>query len=63
MSVAVEAHLGPGRILDPELAREVLYVGLSRARDLLVVIGDLDIIGDAGGKELRKRLDKAEANS
>lgn len=45
---------------DPDLAREVLYVGLSRARDLLVVIGDLDVIGDAGGKELRKRLARAE---
>lgn len=44
---------------DSDLAREVLYVGLSRARDLLVVVGDLDVIGEAGGRELRKRLAKA----
>jgi len=45
---------------DPEIARDVMYVGLSRARDLLIVVGDLDQIGEAGGKELRKRLAKAE---
>ena len=48
---------------DPDLAREVLYVGLSRARDHLVVIGDLDQIGEAGGKELRKRLAKAQVKA
>jgi ATP:corrinoid adenosyltransferase len=46
---------------DPDIAREVLYVGLSRARDQLVVVGDLDVIAAAGGKELRKRLSKATA--
>jgi superfamily I DNA/RNA helicase len=48
---------------DPDLAREVLYVGLSRARDRLVVVGDLEAIADVGGKELRKRLAKAAERS
>jgi hypothetical protein len=44
---------------DPSVAREVLTVGLSRARDLLVVCGDLDEIRSAGNKELAKRLERA----
>jgi Nuclease-related domain/UvrD-like helicase C-terminal domain/PhoH-like protein len=46
-------------IRDAERAREMLYVGLSRARTQLVVCGDLDTIGQYGGRALRKRLDKA----
>ena len=37
-------------------AKERLYVGLSRARDALVVCGDLDHITQVGGEELRRRL-------
>ena len=38
------------------VAREVMYTGLSRARDELVVCGDLDQIRDVVGKEVAKRL-------
>lgn len=37
-------------------AREMLYVGLSRARDLLVVCGDLELIRRVGGKAVARRL-------
>ncbi|RBY75116.1 nuclease [Blastococcus sp. TF02-09] len=37
-------------------AREMLYVGLSRARDLLVVCGDLELIRRVGGRAVALRL-------
>lgn len=37
-------------------ARERLYVGLSRARDQLVVCGDPDFIRECGGPDVAKRL-------
>ena len=37
-------------------ARERLYVGLSRARDLLVVCGDPDVVRAVGGDDVAKRL-------
>lgn len=37
-------------------SRERLYVGLSRARDQLVVCGDPDIVREVGGGELARRL-------
>ncbi len=37
-------------------SRERLYVGLSRARDQLVVCGDPDFIRDIGGPDLARRL-------
>jgi hypothetical protein len=39
-----------------ERAREKLYVGLSRARDLLVVCGDPAVIRDVGGEGVSRRL-------
>ncbi|OFJ55553.1 ATP-binding domain-containing protein [Mycolicibacterium grossiae] len=39
-----------------ERARERLYVGLSRARDQLVVCGDPDFIREVGGPDLARRL-------
>jgi len=39
-----------------ERAREMLYVGLSRARDLLVVCGDLELIRRVGGESVARRL-------
>jgi hypothetical protein len=39
-----------------ERAREKLYVGLSRARDLLVVCGDPEVIRAAGGEGVMQRL-------
>lgn len=39
-----------------ERSRERLYVGLSRARDQLVVCGDPDLIASVGGSELARRL-------
>ena len=39
-----------------ERSRERLYVGLSRARDQLVVCGDPDFIRDVGGPDLAGRL-------
>jgi UvrD-like helicase C-terminal domain len=44
---------------DEALAREILYVGMSRARHLLVVCGDLDRIRAVAGKEVAKRLARA----
>ncbi len=38
------------------VARDVLYTGLSRARDQLVVVGDLEMIRAAAGNEVCKRL-------
>lgn len=37
-------------------ARERLYVGMSRATDLLVVVGDPEVAGAIGGREVAKRL-------
>jgi hypothetical protein len=42
--------------VDPGVARDTLLVGISRARDLLVVCADPDVIREVGGKELAKRL-------
>jgi hypothetical protein len=39
-----------------ERSRERLYVGLSRARDELVVCGDPDFIREVGGPDLARRL-------
>jgi hypothetical protein len=44
---------------DETRAKEMLYVGLSRARSQLVVVGDLDYIARLGGEGVRKRLAKA----
>lgn len=41
---------------DESRAREMLYVGLSRARDLLVVCGDAALIRDVGGEAVATRL-------
>jgi hypothetical protein len=37
-------------------AKEMLYVGMSRATDQLVVVGDPDVIREIGGPEVAKRL-------
>lgn len=42
-------------------AKEMLYVGLSRARSQLVVVGDLTEIARVGGEGVRRRLQEAEA--
>ncbi|ANC32156.1 Nuclease-related domain protein [Isoptericola dokdonensis DS-3] len=47
-------------VRDAARAREMLYTGLSRARTLLVVVGDRSWIEDVGGEGVRKRLAKAE---
>ena len=47
--------------LDDATAADVLYVGLSRARDQLVVVGNLEHLERVGGKELAKRLQRAAA--
>ena len=39
-----------------ERSRERLYVGLSRARDQLVVCGEPDFIREDGGPDLAHRL-------
>lgn len=41
-------------------AAEQLYVGLSRARSLLVVVGDSALLAEAGGKGLERALTRAE---
>lgn len=45
-----------------ERSRERLYVGLSRARDQLVVCGDPDFIREVGGPDLARRLGITEAS-
>ena len=42
--------------LDPA---HVLYTGMSRARDLLIVVGPAEVIEEAGGAKLRRRLERA----
>jgi hypothetical protein len=44
---------------DEARAREMLYVGLSRARDLLVVCGDLELIRRVGGEAVVQRLTRS----
>lgn len=39
--------------LDP---RGVLYTGMSRARDLLIVVAPEEVLEEAGGKKFRRRL-------
>ncbi len=39
-----------------ERSKERLYVGLSRARDQLVVCGDPEFVRDVGGPYVAKRL-------
>ena len=46
-------------VRDSERAKEMLYVGLSRARTQLVVCGDLELIGAVGGVGVRDRLARA----
>lgn len=45
---------------DHAQVRETLYVGLSRARSQLVVVGDLEEIAAVGGEGVRQRLLAAE---
>jgi len=44
-----------------ERSRERLYVGLSQARDQLLVCGDLDFIREVGGPDVAGRLSLAAA--
>ncbi|KRE71679.1 NERD domain-containing protein [Arthrobacter sp. Soil762] len=46
---------------DMSRAPEQLYVGLSRARSLLVVVGDSVLLEEAGGRELKAVLGRAQA--
>jgi hypothetical protein len=39
-----------------ERARERLYVGMSRATDVLVVVGDPDVIRQVGGEAVARKL-------
>ena len=48
---------------DAATAKETLLVGLSRARDQLVVCGDPDLLRQVGGKQLVKKLRAGEAHS
>nr|WP_281497117.1 ATP-binding domain-containing protein [Ornithinimicrobium sp. F0845] len=41
---------------DTERARERLYVGMSRATDRLIVVGDPDWIREVGGERVARRL-------
>ena len=45
---------------DMTRAAEQLYVGLSRARSLLVVVGDPQLVAEAGGRELERALTAAK---
>ncbi|WP_285244681.1 NERD domain-containing protein [Pseudarthrobacter sp. fls2-241-R2A-127] len=42
-------------------APEQLYVGLSRARSLLVIVGDSGLLEKAGGRELKQALSRTQA--
>ncbi|MFD4182296.1 NERD domain-containing protein [Rhodococcus sp. NPDC058514] len=48
--------LAVNEVVAQERSRERLYVGLSRARDQLVVCGDPELIREVGGDELLRRL-------
>ena len=41
---------------DRDRARERLYVGMSRATDVLVVVGEPDVVRRIGGDDVAKRL-------
>ena len=45
---------------DMARAAEQLYVGLSRARSLLIVVGESELLEQAGGRELKQSLARAE---
>ena len=45
---------------DPDRAKEMLYVGLSRARTLLVVVGQRELLTRIGGAGVASRLRSAE---
>jgi len=47
-------------VRDAARAREMLYTGLSRARSLLVVVGDRSWIEEVGGEAVRRRLARAQ---
>ncbi|WP_251149759.1 NERD domain-containing protein [Cellulosimicrobium sp. Marseille-Q4280] len=47
-------------VRDESRAREMLYTGLSRARSLLVVVGDRSWIERVGGEAVRRRLERAD---
>ena len=44
-----------------ERAKEMLYVGLSRAQSVLVLVGPRALLEEVGGEGVRKRLKSAEA--
>ncbi|GAB2899797.1 NERD domain-containing protein [Neomicrococcus lactis] len=44
---------------NPERARQILYVGLSRARSKLVVVGTPDLLRQAGGDDVFKRVTRS----
>ncbi|GAB3523504.1 ATP-binding domain-containing protein [Arthrobacter monumenti] len=46
---------------DPDRAAEQLYVGLSRARSLLVVVGDSELLAEAGGNQLALALSRTQS--
>ena len=46
---------------DAERAREMLYVGLSRARTQLVVVGPRALLEQVGGDGVKQRLKAAQA--
>lgn len=45
---------------EPERAKEMLYVGLSRARSLLVLVGQRTLVEEIGGEGVRQCLRSAE---
>ncbi|YAL83357.1 hypothetical protein ACMYYO_00720 [Dermacoccaceae bacterium W4C1] len=45
---------------DSERARERLYVGLSRATERLVVVGDPDAIAQVGGPSVLAKLTRQD---
>jgi hypothetical protein len=45
---------------DMERAREMLYVGLSGGRSLLVVVGEQSVLEQVGGGGVKQRLKNAE---
>jgi ATP-dependent exoDNAse (exonuclease V) alpha subunit len=51
---AVVLFINDGR--DRDRARERLYVGISRATDVLVVVGDPSVVRRIGGDNVAKRL-------
>jgi len=43
---------------EPDRKKDILYTGITRARDLLIICGSKEEITQSGGKEFFKKLSR-----